>query len=292
MLVVLSVLELVQVVRISCGIHGVYRLSFVLHARFLSEFASVFNSCLFLGHELLISELGFRLRTSLQTLEVLRLGLVLSLIVVRLMLVQTFMLVKSWVVDVLALSVVLRLRMNSNVVIGLLRSISGHEILVIFLGDRLIMTCSSLLVLLHPSSIRIVNNLRIVSRMLDWHLVHTWLMYVHLHLSQLLYKWFAWVLSWVLILSWLSIVILVLLLELVKMSQTVGGQVDQGAFGMSLLVLILKHGVWGCVWRLGRNMRLILSLIRLVFFLLVRKDWISLILVRVVLALMEISGGL
>ena len=95
MLIVLSVLELVQVVRISCGIHGVYRLSFVFHARFLSEFASVFNSCLFLGHELLISELGFRLRTSLQTLEVLRLGLVLSLIVVRLMLIQTFMLLKS-----------------------------------------------------------------------------------------------------------------------------------------------------------------------------------------------------
>ena len=150
----------------------VYRVhDFIVDVSFLSEFRSEFNFWLFLSHKLIVNLRGLWI-----VFDVSRVLLVVGIVILT---VDFLFLLESWVVCVFMLTlrlIVLELRLDSHVVITLLGGISSHEGFMIFFSDRFILGDRSvLLISASPISISIINNLWIVSGVLNRHTVSIWL---------------------------------------------------------------------------------------------------------------------
>lgn len=152
---------------LSAWVHRVH--GFIVDVPFLSKFRSEFNFWLFLSHELFVSLRGLWI-----IFDISRVLLVVSIVILA---VNVLFLLKSWVICVFMLTLrLIVLELRSHVVIILLWGISSHEWFMIFFSDRLILRDRSVLLIgASPISISIINNLWIVSGVLNRHTVSIWL---------------------------------------------------------------------------------------------------------------------
>lgn len=273
---------------------------------FLSKFASKFDFLVFYCDELFISHSRWRLVVAMGIIMIIIFD-ILSFLHVRISFVQMstkvveiIYFLKSWLIQIFTLRFGLRLLwMNSHTIICLFRCKSSHEVFVTLLGDWFIVTSSPLLVIISPLPITEINHLRIVSRVLNRHLVSTIWVY-NFHISQFLNKWFSRFITNntrgtndVIILFRMAIKVFLLFLELIKVSETVWGQINQRAFFMSFCFLILVSRDRRNVSALWLIRALVLTLIWLIVWFLVHGLLpLSVVIVCIILRLSIEASGL